>query len=67
MGAHACSVLVEVLLEILLEVEVLLDVLLPHYTLFLCSHCHHKYLDPLHERQVCNPLEYCIQLLLDFL
>jgi hypothetical protein len=30
MGAHACSVLVEVLLEMLLEVEVLLDVLLPH-------------------------------------
>jgi len=47
MGVHACSVFVDMLLEMLLEVEVLLDVLLLHYSILLCSHCHHKYLDPL--------------------
>jgi len=69
MGAHACSVLVDMLLEMLLGVEVLLEVevLLHQYNLVLCFHCHYRRLDPLLYGEVCNPLEHCMQVLFDLL
>ena len=59
-GASVYSVLVAVEVEVLLVAEV--EELWPHYILLLCSHYQHTRLN-----QLCNPLEYCIQVLFDFL